>query len=223
MSRFAARQFTKWLSKKTGRFYRLPSEAEWEYACRAGSTSAYSFGDDQKQLKDYAWFVDNSELHDGDPGYRQVGLKRPNAWGLYDMHGNVDEWVIDQYSAGTYVKLRADAPVSAGSTVRWPTSRYPGVVRGGGYQSEAFECRSAARFEATKTLNQKDPRVPPSAHFEIDALDIGFRVVSPVREPSDAEKVRWWDADDPETAKTIWKSDREVHELIAPPATKPAE
>src|SRR5207253_5739812 len=81
MSQFAARQYTKWLSKKTGRFYRLPTEAEWEYACRAGTTTAYSFGDDPKQLGDYAWYFDNSAVK-GENAYREVGLKKPNPWGL---------------------------------------------------------------------------------------------------------------------------------------------
>ncbi|MFV2069447.1 MAG: formylglycine-generating enzyme family protein, partial [Pirellulales bacterium] len=111
ISNYAARQYTKWLSKKTGRFYRLPTEAEWEYAARAGTETAFSFGDDPEELNACGWYFDNS-LYDDDTlghpefgaGYRKVGLKKPNRWGLYDMHGNVSEWVIDQYVPDQYAK-----------------------------------------------------------------------------------------------------------------------
>ena len=97
MTQYAALTFCKWLSTVTGEFYRLPTEAEWEYACRAGTHDAYSFGNEVDKLDDYAWHYANS-----DGKYKKVGLKKPNPWGLYDMHGNVAEWTLDQYDPDFY-------------------------------------------------------------------------------------------------------------------------
>ncbi len=94
MTQHAANKYAEWLSQKTGQFYRLPTEAEWEYACRAGTTTTYSFGDDASELGKYAYFA-----LDSGGKYQKVGTKLPNSWGLYDMHGNVMEWTLDQYSS----------------------------------------------------------------------------------------------------------------------------
>jgi formylglycine-generating enzyme required for sulfatase activity len=214
MSHYAARQYTKWLSYKTGRFYRLPTEAEWEYACRAGAPTAFSFGDDPKQLDDYAWFEDDSDEKDGDPGYHKTGLKQANRWGLYDMHGNVAQWCFDAYSADWY-KQFAGKTVSWHDAINWPLHRYPCVIRGGGYDSEAVDCRCAARLHSDRSFNANDPAFPKSQFIEAGYLWIGFRLVSPVAIPSEAEKHRYWDEVDDEIKKDTHQ-DRDVHEVLTP-------
>ena len=221
MSQYAAKQYTKWLSKKTGRFYRLPTEAEWEYACRAGTTTAYSFGDDPKDLPDHGWFFDNSDL-DGEAAYRQVGQKKPNPWGLHDMHGNVAELVIDAYKDDAYASLTA--PVKWSDAIQWPTKQYPRLARGGGYESEAEELRSAKRHELKSTINVKDPQEPKSPHWYSAGFWVGFRVIAPVNQPTEAEKQKFWDADDKMTIKILPRDrmDRQIREVPAGPAAPAA-
>ena len=105
MSQYGALMYCRWLYHKTGVFFRLPTEAEWEYACRAGSTTAYSFGNDAAQLSEYAWYSKNSHEK-----CHKVATKKPNAWGLYDMHGNVSEWTLDQYLPGFYATTESAKP-----------------------------------------------------------------------------------------------------------------
>ncbi len=188
MTQFAARQYTKWLSMKTGRFYRLPTEAEWEYACRAGTETAWSFGDDPDLLDEYAWYFDNAEDR-----YHPVGRKKPNPWGLYDMHGNVAEWVLDGYDRNFYEALAAAGP--AVDPIRWPEALYPRVVRGGSWDDDPEATRSAARRRSSKAWKVQDPQIPKSIWYHTDAPFVGFRVVRPLVEPSDEEKARYWEAD----------------------------
>ncbi|MSR58016.1 MAG: formylglycine-generating enzyme family protein [Planctomycetaceae bacterium] len=168
MTGLAAKTYCEWLSAKTGRFYRLPTEAEWEYACRAGTTTTYSFGDDPAQLGDYAWFIANS-----DEKPQKVGKKKPNLWGLHDMHGNVSEWCLDQYFADAYSK-HGENPFFI------VTKEYPQVVRGGNWEAEAATCRSAAREFSTPEWKVQDPQFPKSRWFHTDALFVGLRVVRPL-------------------------------------------
>jgi formylglycine-generating enzyme required for sulfatase activity len=220
MSQFAAQQYTKWLSKKTGRFYRLPTEAEWEYACRAGTTTAYFFGDDigkdGANLKEYSWYIDNSQLKDGDTGYHQVATKKPNPWGLYDMNGNVANWCIDQYDKNWYKKFEGKT-VGWHDVINWPggKSRYPRVIRGAGYDSEPDDARSARRQYSTRELNVKDPQIPQSPYWQTEGFWLGFRLVSPAVEPSEAEKLKFWEADDEDT-KNSSNRDKDAHEVLTP-------
>ena len=112
--------------------YRLPTEAEWEYAARAGTDTAFSFGDDTSMMPDYGWFDDNSE-----DKTRPVGMKEANPWGLYDVHGNVAEWVQDEYHSN-YNKAPTDGS-------EWTNGVDRRVIRGGSWDNAEVNCRSAAR------------------------------------------------------------------------------
>jgi formylglycine-generating enzyme required for sulfatase activity len=187
MTDHAALKFCQWLSVQTGHYYRLPTEAEWEYACRAGTTTAYSFGDDPTPLEEYAWFVDNLP----EEKYAKVGLKKPNPFGLYDMHGNAAEWVLDQHTPEGY-------PGNGGTTVKdplnVPQTLYPRVVRGGGWNQEAVSLRSASREGSTEDWIAQDPQEPVSIWYLTDALHVGIRLVRPFHEPSEEEKATKWEA-----------------------------
>lgn len=186
MTQHAARTYCKWLSAKTGRYYRLPTEAEWEYACRAGTQTAYSFGDDADALEEHAWFFDNS-----DDTYQRVGKKKPNPWGLHDMHGNVSEWVLDQYTPYDSIKQTLN-PLAV------PKTLYPRVVRGGGWDDDPEMLRSAARKASSDEWKEQDPQEPKSIWYHTDALSVGFRVVRPLTEPGETEKAEKWEKTEPE-------------------------
>lgn len=186
MTNHAANKFCQWLSAQTGQFFRLPTEAEWEYACRAGSTTTFFWGDDASQAGDYAWFADNSDYT-----YQKVKLKKPNAFGLYDMVGNVSEWTLDQYTADAYQKMED------GAVEPWvvPTQRYPRVFRGGNWNTSVDKLRSASREHSEKDLKYQDPQVPKSIWYHTDAQHIGFRIVRPMKTPSAEMMHRYWNTD----------------------------
>ena len=187
MTEFAARHYTKWLSMKTGRFYRLPTEAEWEYACRAGTKTAYSFGDDAQALGEHAWYFDNA-----DGKYQKVKQKKPNPWGLYDMHGNVAEWVLDQHDKDFYARAKDQL---ASNPCNWPTQLYPRVVRGGSWDDDPDRLRSAARRGSNANWKVQDPQLPKSIWYLTDAKFVGFRLARPLAAPTDSDRKRAWDAD----------------------------
>jgi formylglycine-generating enzyme required for sulfatase activity len=189
MTQLAARTFCDWLSAKTGRYYRLPTEAEWEYACRAGTTTRYSFGDDVENLDEYAWFYDNSEEK-----YHPIGKKKPNPWGLHDMHGNVAEWVLDQYSTDFYKSFGNSVAVNP---LNWPKAEWGRVVRGGSWMDDPEMLRSAARDQSVEDWKQQDPQIPKSIWYLTDALHVGFRIIRPLEVPSPEERKEKWDRHDP--------------------------
>jgi formylglycine-generating enzyme required for sulfatase activity len=176
MTQHAANKYAQWLSAKTGEFYRLPTEAEWEYACRAGG------GPEPPQpLEDYAWYAGNTRGK-----YQKVGAKKPNPWGLYDMLGNVMEWTLDQY-----------APYTAEpGTNPWvkATEPYPHAVRGGSFHDKAPRLTCTSRVASDPAWKQQDPQLPKSIWYETDAQWLGFRLVRPARTPSVAEMYQYWNS-----------------------------
>ena len=186
VTQHAARKYCEWLSARTGLYHRLPTEAEWEYACRAGTTTADSCGDRSK-LDDHAWHSGNSAV-DGTTTLHPVGKKKPNPWGLHDMHGNVAEWVLDKYDPGFYAKFPKDQ--AATFPLSLAEREYPRVARGGSWMSDPNTVRSAARQASTAAWKESDPGLPQSAWYVTDAPFVGFRIVRPFRIPSDEERKR---------------------------------
>lgn len=200
MTNHAANKFCQWLSAQTGHYYRLPTEAEWEYACRAGSDAAYPWGDDASQLDDYAWYSENSNNT-----YQKVRLKKPNAFGLYDMLGNVSEWTLDQYSSETYSK-----PVGGGLVWLEPSKRYPRVYRGGNWGTNPDGLRTAAReFSSMQQLKHRDPNFPKSLWYHTDAQHVGFRIVRPMKTPDLVTVHRLWNTDE-------WSDEMNQEDLNVP-------
>lgn len=201
MTQFAAKQYTKWLSLLSGTIYRLPYEAEWEYACRAGTKTRFHFGDDESELGDYAWNEDNS-----DEERHACGQLKPNPWGLFDMYGNVSEWVLDAYEpladskSGNATKSSANSnklPFKA--SLRKATKLFPRTLRGGSFVSQAELCDSITRLGSIDDeWKEEDPNLPlsPWWYTSYEGLGAGIRIVRPFgSEPSIAEKKLYWDAD----------------------------
>jgi len=169
-----ATTFCKWLSQKTGKKYRLPTEAEWEYAARAGSTKPFGACDTADGLKDCAWYKDTAEMEP-----HAVATKKPNAWGLYDMQGNVREWVQDFYSPTGYADTAKETPTG-------PKEGKVHAARGGFYDSPAGELRCAARGFEEDWWRMNDPQIPKSRWWLPQIDSVGFRVACEV--PKEAKK-----------------------------------
>jgi formylglycine-generating enzyme required for sulfatase activity len=183
MSQAAAIMYCRWLYEKTGVFFRLPTEVEWEYACRAGSATSLPVNVSDKTLQSHGYFNANSAGK-----YQKVKQLSPNAWGLYDMLGNVSEWTLDQYDARAYENL----PVNAKDPVVAPAAKYPRVARGGSYTDDGAELRCTNRIPSRPEWNQRDPQIPKSRWWLTDGAYMGFRIVRPLKQPSKEDIERFY-------------------------------
>lgn len=177
MSQRTAIMYCKWLFQKTKVFYRLPTEAEWEYACKAGTKTAYFFGEDEKDLDKYAWYEKNSAQ-----AFHKVGQKLPNPWGLYDILGNITEWTLDHYDATAYEKV-----LNQQWSITPNDAKYPKTLKGGSFLDLAKDLRSAKRIHSDPIWNRRDPQIPKSKWWLTEAKQVGIRLVRPYNQPTEEE------------------------------------
>ena len=183
ITQYGASQFCKWLTAKTGNYYRLPTEAEWEFACRSSTETTYSFGNSGRKINQFGWYKKNS-----DGKLQKIGLKRPNGYGLYDMHGNAAEWVLDSYDPEAYIK-RKKGPHNPIVIMK---ALYPRVVRGGSYKDSLSNVRSSSRGFSSKRWKQRDPQVPKSLWWHTNAKHVGFRIVRTSGTPGEGKLYKYW-------------------------------
>lgn len=183
MTQHAANKYCQWLSYHTGHFYRLPTEAEWDYACRAGSKTKYYWGDNAAEANKYAWLASEQ--------YQKPAQKKPNAWGIHDMHGNVLEWTLDQYVPNRFAyfgkKKVTDPWIKA-------TKPYPHVVKGSHWEQKHTDITSTARHQSAPEWKESDSQDPKTLWFHTSTPWLGMRIVRPVKIPTVEEMYHYWNS-----------------------------
>ena len=201
MTQYSAQQYTKWLSRVLGQQFRIPTEAEWEYACRAGTETAYSWGDSPDEIDDYAWYFDNAE-----DGTLPVGTEKPNAFGLFDMHGSVAELTVNAYSEDGYKAFKKGKPLNATEFVVWPETSSPVVIRGGSWEMDPEQLRSAARLPSDdEEWKEEDPNFPKSPWWFTNdpARGVGFRLFRSYEPLSEQAIENFWKANSEEVVDDV--------------------
>ncbi len=168
MTQQAALRYCKWLYEKTGIFFRLPTEAEWQYACQLARNGEGTLGD-------YAWYFENAHER-----FQKIQSKKADKLGLFDLIGNVSEWTLDQY-AEDFIPQEEENP--------WimPVSRHSRTIKGGSYLTDAGSCSCELRIKSEAKWQRRDPQIPKSKWWNPDSPFVGFRVVVPYLQPSETE------------------------------------
>lgn len=183
MTNYAAIMFTKWLYAKTGIFYRLPTEAEWEYACKANHPNIAQLAEND-MISSYAWSNDNSNRK-----YHNVGSIEPGELLIHDILGNVAEWTLDQYQPD-YSSSFSEETVE--NPFLMPKELYPRTVRGGSWMDELQDQTCTRRIGSEERWQRRDPQLPKSLWWLTDAPFVGFRIVRPLKKPTDTEIKKYW-------------------------------
>jgi len=182
ITHYAAAQYCKWLTLKTGIFFRLPTEAEWELACNGSSGSSEI---NMQNIGEYAWYIDNSKNK-----YHKIGEKSPNSYGLFDMIGNVAEWTLDQYFENYKQKL-SNEKITKNPYFK-PDKLYPRTVRGGSWKDNVENLGCDARKPSSPRWKRSDPQLPRSYWWLTNAEFVGFRIVRPFHPPDQKEWEQFW-------------------------------